>query len=349
VSAEARVEGVPVLDSPVGEAFLALPRSVYADDPCWAPASETLVAERFADAAAGRIGFHAVVAVVDGQPVARAAAILEPAAVAPDGSPEGWIGLVECLPGPDAQAAGLAVLARSRAWLSDRGAGRITGPRVDGLVAGLLVDGFDQPQVVLTTHNPRTAPALWRAAGARTSTSMGSYRFSRDRVPRFPKRTAPGVRVRPADPANLPAEVARVHAFQAEVFRGGAGHLPRSGEDTERLARRLLPLLDPDLVLLAEDRAGVVVGILVCVPDAWQPRPAGQPPDRARLISIGVRDGWRRTGVALAMGAELADRLLERGYQHLEGSWVLGANRPPQLLAAALQARASRRFELLTW
>jgi len=349
VSADASLEVVNDLDAASGEAFLCLPRAVYADDPCWAPASETLVAERFADAAEGRIRLHAVVAVVDGQAGARAAAILEPAAVAPDGSPEGWIGLVECLPEPDAQTYGLAVLAHSRAWLAGQGAGRIVGPRVDGLVAGLLVDGFDQPQVVFTAHNPTTAPALWRAAGARTATSMGSYRFSRDRVPVFPRRTAPGVRVRGADPADLPGEIARVHAFQAEVFRGGVGHLSRTAEDTERLARRLLPLLDPALVLLAENRAGEVVGIMVCLPDAWQPRSPGQPPDRARLVSIGVRDGWRRTGVALAMGAELADRLLQRGYQYLEGSWVLGANRPPQLLAAALQARSSRRFELLTF
>lgn len=349
MSTDVELEVVRDLDAASGRAFRSLPGVVYADDPCWAPASETLVAARFTDAAAGRIGFHAVVATIAGQPVARAAAILEPAAVAPDGSPEGWIGLLECLPEPDAQVAGMAVLAHSRAWLAEQGAGRVVGPRVDGLVAGLLVDGFDQPQVVLTAHNPPTYPALWRGAGARVATSMYSYRFSRERVPRFPRRAAPGVGVRAADAADLPAEIARVHAFQAEVFRGGAGHLPRTLEATERLTRRLLPLLDPDLVLLAEDRRGEVVGVLVCVPDAWQRRPTGRTPDRARLVSIGVRDRWRRTGVALAMGAELADRLLARGYQHLEGSWVLGANRPPQLLAAALEARTSRRFALLTW
>ncbi|MFU8840840.1 MAG: GNAT family N-acetyltransferase [Nitriliruptoraceae bacterium] len=349
MSAGPLIEVVDDLATAAGRAFLALPQTIYAADPCWAPASETVVAERVADAAAGLIGLHAVVATVAGRPAARAAAILEPVAVDPDGRREGWIGLVECAPGPDATAAGLTVLAHCRSWLTAQGAERVVGPRVDGLVAGLLVDGFDQPQVVLTTHNPPTYPALWHAAGARPVTSMLSYRFSRERVPHFPTRTTPGIRVRAADPADLPGEIARVHAFQAEVFRGGAGHLPRSPEATERLARRLLPLLDPDLVLLAEDRAGQVVGILVCLPDAWQPRATGQVPDRARLVSIGVRAGWRRTGVALAMGAELADRLLVRGYQHLEGSWVLGPNRAPQLLAGALQARPSRRFELLAW
>jgi GNAT superfamily N-acetyltransferase len=349
VSSAPHLEVVDDLAAGAGEAFLALPHAVYAADPCWAPASEALVAERVADAAAGRIALHAVVATVHGRPVARAAGIVEPAAIGPDGRPEGWIALAECLPDPEARAAGVAVLAECRSWLVGLGAGRIVGPRVDGLVAGLLVDGFDQPQVVLTTHNPPTYPALWRAAGARTVTAMLSYRFSRERVPHFPTRTVPGIRVRAADPADLRAEIGRVHAFQAEVFRGGAGHLPRTAEATARLARRLLPLLDPDLVLLAEDKAGEVVGILVCLPDAWQPHATGRSPDRARLVSIGVRAGWRRTGVALAMGAELADRLLARGYQQLEGSWVLRGNRAPQLLASALQARPSRRFELLAW
>jgi GNAT superfamily N-acetyltransferase len=331
------------------EAFLALPARVYAADPWWAPRSEEVVHQRLADAAAGRIALHAVVAVVDGLPLARAAAIQEPAAVDADGRPEGWIGLFECLPDALGQAAGVAVLEDCRGWLTARGAGRVTGPRVDALLAGLLVAGFDQPQLVATAHNPPAYLDVVVRAGAVEVSRLLAYRFTRDRVPSFPAGIGRGIEVRGACPQQLADEVRRIHAFQRAVFRPGVGHLRRDEAATGRLAERLLPLLDPELVLLAEDRAGDVAGVLICLPDAWQERGEGAAPDRARLVSIGVLPGWRRRGVALAMGAALAERLLTKGYQLLEASWVLGRNRPPQLLAAAVGARPSREFALFAW
>jgi GNAT superfamily N-acetyltransferase len=331
------------------DAFLALPARVYAGDPWWAPRSEKVVTQRLEDAAAGRIDLHAVVAVADGRPVARAAAIQEPDAVDVHGRSEGWIGLFECLDDELAHAAGVAVLEHCRAWLSARGAGRVIGPRTDALLAGLLVAGFDQPQLVATAHNPPGYLDVFTRAGAVEASRMLAYRFTRDRVPSFPARIGRGIEVRGARSEHLADEVARIHAFQRAVFRPGIGHLRRDEAGTARLAERLLPLIDPDLVLIAEDRAGRVTGVLICLPDAWQPRDEGAAPDRARLVSIGVLPGWRRRGVALAMGAALADRLLARGYRLLEASWVLGRNRPPQLLAAALGARPSRAFVLFAW
>ena len=349
MSAGLVVRTVKGLDDPAAAAFRALPAVVYADDPSWAPASEALVLERFAEAAAGRLGLHAVVALVDGQPVARAAGLLEPAARDARGRPEGWIGLFECVPGGAGEEGALAVLEAVRGWLGRRGAGRVVGPRTDALVAGLLVEGFDQPQVVFTAHNPARYREVLLRSGATPTTELLSYRFSRDAVPSFPRLATRGVTVRGADPGRMADEVARLHAFQAEVFTPGIGHLERDAGGTERLVARLLPLIDPELVLLAEDRDGELVGVLICLPDAWQERPAGARPDRARLLSIGVRAPWRRTGIALAMGQVLRDRLLAGGYQSLEGSWVRRENRAPQLVAEVLRARPSRRFELLTW
>jgi hypothetical protein len=99
MSAELVVRTVRDVDDPAFAAFRALPLLVYADDPSWAPASEALVSERFAEAAAGLVELHAVVALADGQPVARAVGILEPAAHDRHGRPEGWMGLFECAHG----------------------------------------------------------------------------------------------------------------------------------------------------------------------------------------------------------------------------------------------------------
>jgi GNAT superfamily N-acetyltransferase len=117
----------------------------------------------------------------------------------------------------------------------------------------------------------------------------------------------------------------------------------------QRLVSRLGAGLDPDLVLVAEDLVGETIGVLVCLPDVWQPRPPDADPNRARLISIGVAPHWRGRGVAVAMGRALTAVLLTKGYQTLEASWVRQDNRRPQVLARALGARVTRRFALLTW
>jgi hypothetical protein len=330
------------------DAFSALPAPVYAEDSAWAPASEEILTERFADATAGRIRLHAVVAMRGAEPIARAAAIQEPAALDDEGRPEGWIGLFECLPGDDGAAAGVAALHECRRWLRAAGAGRIVLPRTDALVTGLLIRGFDQPQTILTAHNPPYYADIFAAAGALQTAHMIAYRFSRRHVPAFPPLPAGGVTVRGADLRRLDDEVRRIHEFQATTFGGGFGHLPRDAAGTSRMAARLFPLLDPDLILFAEDQRGGTLGVLICLPDAWQRRSPGTRPDRARLVSIGIAPGLRRQRIAIAMGAELARRLLAKRYRSLEGSWILGQNRPPQLLAAALGARRSREFALYT-
>lgn len=322
--------------------FRELPHLIYAESPVWAGASENVVSERFEDAREGLIQMAAFLALSGDQPVARAAAIMEPAAAGPEGRPEGWIGLFECSPG--ASEAGVAVLESCESWLSERGMGTVVAPRVDGLRAGLLIDGFDQPHSVFTAHNPPHYLAVYEAAGFAIRTRMLSFVFTRDRVPSFPALGPSGIGIRSPDPLDLSKEFARIHSFQETVFAGGSGHLRRDRQATERIAQRLLPVIDPDLVLMAERSDGSLVGFILCLPDVWQ---ASRPIDRARLVSVGVVPGLRGRGIAMAMGAELARRLLARDYRTLEGSWVLESNRRPQVLARRLGSRPGRTFALL--
>ncbi|MBN2177081.1 MAG: GNAT family N-acetyltransferase [Demequinaceae bacterium] len=320
--------------------FLAVAAAVYRDDAGWAPASEHVIAARAEDAAAGRIQMHGFVASAGGRPVARAAAIIEPDAVTTDGRPEGWIGLFECVRGED--EAGMGVLGACAQWLRERGREAISAPRVDALVSGLVTSGFDESQVVFTPYNPDYYPDIFAAAGFTTTTRMHAYRFDAATAPhiRVPPRLGAGVRGVRLD--DWDGELARLHAFQEAAFGGHVARLSRGLGATDLLARRLVPVLDPDLCLIAEDRHGATVGFLLCLPDAWQSRPKGASPRRARLVSIGVAPTWRGKGAALAMGATLEKRLLDKGFESLEASWILSDNERPRTLVRALGGSATR-------
>jgi GNAT superfamily N-acetyltransferase len=322
-------------DDDVLDLFRELALRVYETDPIWAPASEDVIDECIARAASGEIEIRAVVATNGDHPVARAMAIASPAAA------DGWVGLFECL--PESERAGEAVLNGCVDWLNGTGKQSVVGPRVDELRAGLLIEGFDRPHTIFTAYNPSFYVDVFRSAGFVVASRLVSFEFTRDRAPTFRQLPLGAVGLRSPDPSHIIDDLVRIEAFQDSVFGAGPGRVRRSRGASRDLARRLLPLLDLDLVVLAEDRAGQIVGVLVCVPDHWQP----QPVDRARLVSVGVAPGWRGKRVAMAMGATLVARLLAKGYQTLEGSWVRADNTRPQALARALGGAPGRVFALL--
>jgi GNAT superfamily N-acetyltransferase len=326
----------------VDERFLHVARDVYRDDRAWAPDSEQLITTRCEQAARGLVDLDAVVAVQGTHSVARAAAIIEPAAIDPSGQPEGWVGLVECLPG--SIDAGVAALRDRCAWLHRRGYFSIAAPRTDPLYGGLIVDGFGERQTVLTPHNPPYYPRLLSEAGFISETHMVSFLFDRSHVPTVRVPLGVGVTVRSIDVNDWERDMGRLHAFQESVFAGRPARVPRRPSQTTALVERLRAMIDPDLVLLAEDATGDIAGALVCLPDAWQQCSNHRSPTRARLLSIGVRPGWRGRGAALAMAAELKTRLLNRGYVALEASWIQHNNNAPQRLARAMRGIPSRRI-----
>ena len=174
---------------------------------------------------------------------------------------------------------------------------------------------------------------------------MVSVLFTKRRAPTFLGLGRRAYSVRSVDMTKLDEEIARIERFQAEVFEGRIGHVPQSTAEARQMLSRLLPQLDPDLVILATDNSGQTIGVLICVPDSWQDR---EPVDRARLISIAVSPEWRGQRVAMSMGALLARTLIDKGYLALEGSCVLEDNRRPQVLAKLLGAKPGREFALFT-
>lgn len=320
---------------PAFAAFSSLPDRVYTDDPAWAPDSREATDWAFAQSASGRLGMRAFVAVLDDLPVARAAAFTPESEI-------GWVGLFECVAGHE--VAGKRVLDACGSLLSGMGYSTVQAPKSDPLTSGLQISGFDLPQTLFTTHHPAHYVGIFLNAGYRISTRMVAPIMTRARAPEFTFEL-PDVVIRPVELDRLDHELASFHQLQGAVFSGRPGYTPRDSADTLRLVERLLPYLDEELIIVAE-YDGQVVGSLICLPDGWQ-SPDRNQIDRARILSIGVLPGWERRGVGMAMGSSLMTALLRKGYQSVEGVWVLENNAAPQELAQHFGATPGRRFALL--
>ncbi len=320
---------------PALAAFLWLPAYVYHGDPFYnaTPRGDVL-------ASLQRPEFHgrqrALVALDDGDPVARLVARVSPSLRDEAGRPYGMLGFFEAFSGQDEAVARLFQVAI--AWLREQGAGAIVGP-MDGDTwhrYRLNAGPFDRPPFLLEPYNPPWYEGLWTAQGF---TLLERY-YSKQVDPaavvahlaaRCGEAVAAGYRLRPLDPRRFKDELRRIYELSRRIFSGNFLYTEISETDFLDLYAGSRALVDPDLVGFAQSPAGEDVGFLFAYPDLFRAVAAmrGERGLLAKLRflrhrkeagavdfkTLGVLPGHRRSGVAAALFHEGHRRALEKGYR----------------------------------
>jgi len=323
--------------------FSEVATRVYRDDPVWVPQSENSFIQRFETSDSGRIKMWPFVVLEGNNPVARATAIFDQSARDDHGNPQGWIAFFEYM--REYEAAAAAVLEKCGEVLTNSGAKSVLAPKADNQLVGLLTDGFTEPQTVLTGYNPSYYLDTFIKCGYEVITRIKTLKFAADTVKRFDFKL-PGFTTRKFDRNNLERETAVFHTLQNSIFGGRDGYVARTREEDDQMVKSLLPFIDDELVIIAEDHSRNPVGLLVCLPDIYQSY-KGEKVDRARIISIGILPGWRYGGVGVMMSSQLMKNLLCKGYKTAEASWILEGNKEPQNMVKRFNATAGREFVML--
>jgi GNAT superfamily N-acetyltransferase len=259
----------------------------------------------------------------------------------------GAFGWFECI---DEPAVARALVDTARDWLRARGASVMRGPLSFSTndECGLLIDGFDQQPAVLMPYNPPSYASLLEAAGLRKAKDLYAFWLSASQEP--PERIArmsqivrerKGVRIRPLNMKEFPAEVERVKQVYNAAWEKNWGFVPMTDAEFAHMAKDLKLGVDPAMVHFAEID-GEVVGSTVILPDLneatkhangrllpfglikilWhKPRVK-----RLRLLTLGVRQEYRQRGIEAALIVEALMAARRRGYSGGELSWVLEDN-----------------------
>jgi hypothetical protein len=111
----------------------------------------------------------------------------------------------------------------------------------------------------------------------------------------------------------------------------------------DHLAAGLKPMIDPNMVFIAETAEGKPVGVALSLPDLhqalkrsggghyfpfgllkfmWHRRHINQ----ARLLIMGMVEEYRGWGTDAVFYLETAREAVKRGYNRMEGSWILETN-----------------------
>lgn len=249
--------------------------------------------------------------------------------------------------GAGSAESGARLLHAACARLAERGCRRAVGP-MDGSTwrsYRLMTERGVEPPFLLEPDTPAHWAECFARAGfrvlARYSSSLQDDLAHGDaRLAQVACRAAEsGIRIRQFDPDHAEHELGAMHALAQDAFRHAFLFSPISREKFVAQYARVLPLVRPELVQLAEQR-GELVAFLFALPDALEPAPR-----TAILKTVAARRGRAYAGLAhlLAERAAAAARAmgLTRAIHALMHEGNLSRN------WSAHGARVMRRYALL--
>ncbi|HEY9225090.1 MAG TPA: hypothetical protein VIP11_00500 [Gemmatimonadaceae bacterium] len=356
--------------------FVDLPWKIYDpnDHPQWVPPLRIAVR----DALDPRNPFYKeadrrlFIALRDGVPVGRIAAIENRAHNAFHDDRVGFFGFFECRRDPEAAA---SLFTAAETWLAARGLDTMRGPVNPSTnhECGLLVDGFDQHPMIMTTWNPRYYSELVESSGFTKAKDLLAYFFPGqganvielpERYRALAERALRGRKLvfRDIDLKVFDAEVGRCWEIYNAAWEKNWGFVPMSHESFLHEAKVLKYIINPQFAFMAEVD-GEPAGFMIIVPDLHHTfkaigngrlLPTGlfkllRAKSRlrsGRVMILGAKAEYRNRGIFALFVHEIFRRGLAHNMTGAEASWVLEDNDKLNRPLQALGAKAYRRWRI---
>ncbi len=156
--------------------FIRVPWGIYKNDPNWI--APLLFERKEAFSTKNPFFKHAVwrawVAYQDGKPVGRISAQIDELHQQRYNNKTGFFGLIEA---PDDHEVFSALFAAAENWLRENGMQQVAGPFNLGInqEIGILIEGFDTPPCVMTSHSARYYGAAIEGCGYRPAQELLAY------------------------------------------------------------------------------------------------------------------------------------------------------------------------------
>lgn len=332
----------PVESSRDRDAFIKFPWQIYRNDSAWVP---PLLIERkeFLDRKKHPFYQHGDAALFlarrNGEIVGRIMASDDPRYNELHRTNAGCFGLFESIDDP---AVAAALLAAAEKWARGKGRSELMGP-IDystNYVCALLIDGFEHPPTLLTSHNPPYYARLIELYGLTKIRDWYAWWFSEypkpfDRLRKIAatRGAREGVSIRPVNMKHFREEGQRIREIYNQAWEKNWGFVPFTEAEMAHMAKEMKPLIIPRATLIAEvgDRP---VGFVIAVPDinvAFKKINGrlfsfGLPIGlikllyykfkirTGRLVALGVVEKFRRAGVAEMLVLQVMDEAFKRGF-----------------------------------
>ncbi len=310
-------------------AFIELPYRLRKDDPSWVPPLR-FERRQFLDRSKNPWFEHSeaefFLAERGGEVVGRISAHIDHRWDEFQGGKDGMFGFIDAE--DDAEVFD-ALIGTAAGWLRERDRDRMLGP-MDFTMndeCGVLVDGFEEPSMILEPWHPPYYAARLEAVGLEKEIDLlmwglwfGELREGTEMHPLIHKAAAysreKGVVVRNMRRADMEAEVGRFMDVYNEAWGENWGFVPITEAEVAFQAKNLKPVLDENWAMIAE-KDGEVVGAALTLPDVeqalvkmngrvfpfgwWHFLRRKKYIDRLRVFALGVKHDYQHLGVAAAL------------------------------------------------
>lgn len=363
-----------VTDKKALKTFIKVPWRIYRDDPNWIP---PLLMER-KDALSSKHPFfkHATwqawIAYQHGEPVGRISAQVDQLHQERYGNKTGFFGLIEATEDP---AVFSALFEQAETWLRGNGMQNVIGPFNLGInqEVGILVEGFDTPPRVMTTHSAPYYGACIEQCGYTKAQDMLAYELdinsyqspaSKDEVlNRYPDR----IKVRQLDRKQVDADFEAMRDVFNDAWQDNWNFVPFTREEFSSIGKELLMVVPGEYLQIAEID-GEPAGFIALLPDineaiadlngrllpfGWAKlmwRLKVKFPKAHRIPLMGVRKKYQNTIFGPAMAYMLIETVmwpgLARGGERVEMSWILESNKPTRNIIEKFGGKITKRYRM---
>ena len=275
-------------------------------------------------------------------------------------------GFFECIDDPVAAA---ALFSYAEDWLRDKGMTFMRGPHnpSNNHEAGLLINGFDLPHVLMTTYNPPYYPALVESCGFTKEKDLLTFRIERGyRLPEWMQGLADkiakkkGIHIRHARLDD--AEFLLIREIYNDAWSDNWGFVPLTENEMRDIQKSVSDFADPDMAFFIyyEDepaafflvfpdinpllkRFNGTVGLTGLLKFLLYRRKI----NGLRLLMFGIREKFRQLGLPMLVFHHIYEIVRSKEkYHYMEMGWTLEDNRAINELIEEAGAKRHKTYRL---
>jgi hypothetical protein len=366
--------GIEIISVEGGSAlkdFIDLPWRIYADTPRWVPPLKKDVRHLLDSRSHPFWEFSERVLFLarrGSEAVGRIAGIIDRRNNQFHDEEMGIWGFFECV--DDAEVAE-TLFSSVETWVRHKGMTFMRGPLNPSAnyEAGLLVQGFDDPPVLLMTYNPPYYSRLVESCGFAKEKDLFAFRIDGGyRLPEWMDRLAgriarkKGIHIRPYRPKDEDAEFDRIREIYNDAWSANWGFVPLTDEEMRGIQKSVRSFADPDLTFFI-DYEDEPAAVCVIFPDInpllkrlngrigllglLKARLYSREINGLRLLMFGVKEQYRQLGVPMLAFHHIFEVVRKKGkYEYMEMGWTLEDNEAINSLIEEAGGRRCKKFRL---
>ncbi len=305
----------------------------------------------------------------NGETVGRIAAIIDRNHIDYHHEQAGFFGFFECI--PDCSVA-RELLGTAASWLKKRHIEVMRGPMNPSTndECGFLLEGFDSPPMIMMTYTPAYYLDYMERCGLTKARDLYAYLAiikdvaaggRLEKLASSVKARVPGLTIRPANMNHFQREVEAVKVIYNSAWSRNWGFVPMTDAETGVMAKKLKPLIVPELMLMAEVN-GKPAAFFVAIPDynqilgkingrigpvglakfLWYSRKIRD----IRVLAMGVTEEYRKKGIEGLLYLESFKAAVKKGYERAEMSWILDDNVLVQRGCALMGGKLYKKYRI---